>query len=97
MLFVLASWALFRAADFKTAASILVSMVGLNGVGGTIDQPELIIFAALVSALVPSAHEINDRARWPHPAFAAAAMVLAAYCVLKVGRGPPVSFIYFRF
>ncbi len=23
--------------------------------------------------------------------------VLAAFCVLEVGRGPPLSFIYFRF
>jgi hypothetical protein len=51
----------------------------------------------LVSALVPSAHEIKDRAHWPRPAFAAAAAVLAAFCVLEVGKGPPLSFIYFRF
>ena len=26
-----------------------------------------------------------------------AAAVLAAFCVLEAGRGPPLSFIYFRF
>jgi D-alanyl-lipoteichoic acid acyltransferase DltB (MBOAT superfamily) len=97
MAFVLAGWVLFRAADFATAASILASLVGLHGSGGTFGEPGLIIVAALISALVPSAHEIKDRARWPRPAFAAAAAVLAAYCVLEVGRGPPLSFIYFRF
>jgi D-alanyl-lipoteichoic acid acyltransferase DltB (MBOAT superfamily) len=97
MLFVLAGWVLFRAADFGTAASILASLVGMNGRGGTFGEPGLIVVAALVSALVPSAHEIKDGARWPRPAFAAAAAVLAAYCVLEVGKGPPLSFIYFRF
>jgi len=97
MAFVLAGWVLFRAADFATAASMLTSLVGLHGAGGSFGDPGLIIVAALVSALIPSAHEIKDRATWPHPAFAAAAAMLAAYCVLEVGKGPPLSFIYFRF
>jgi hypothetical protein len=97
MTFVLAGWVLFRAADFATAASILGSLIGLHGAGGTFHDTGLFIVAALVSALVPSAHEIKDRARWPRPAFAASAAVLAAYCVLEVGKGPPLSFIYFRF
>jgi D-alanyl-lipoteichoic acid acyltransferase DltB (MBOAT superfamily) len=97
MAFVLAGWVLFRAADFATAASILASLAGLHGSGGTFGEPGLIVVAALVSALVPSAHEIKDRAHWPRPAFAAAAAVLAAFCVLEVGKGPPLSFIYFRF
>ena len=97
MAFVLAGWVLFRAADFATAASILASLIGLNGAGGTFGEPGLILVAALVSALVPSAHEIKDGARWQRPALAAAAAVLAAVCVLEVGRGPPLSFTYFRF
>ena len=97
MAFVLAGWVLFRAADFSTAASIFASLAGLNGAGGSFAAPGLIIVAALVSALVPSAHEIKDRFVWPRPIFAAAAAVLAGYCVLEVGRGPPLSFIYFRF
>jgi hypothetical protein len=97
MLFVLAGWVLFRAADFGTAASMLASLAGLHGTGGSFRGLDLIVVSALVSALIPSAHEINDRLRWPHPAFAAATAVLAAYCVLEVGRGPPLSFIYFRF
>jgi alginate O-acetyltransferase complex protein AlgI len=97
MLFVLAGWVLFRAADFATAASILASLVGMNGTGGAFRGVQLFVVSALVSALVPSAHEIKDRVKWPHPAFAVATAVLAAYCVLEVGRGPPLSFIYFRF
>jgi D-alanyl-lipoteichoic acid acyltransferase DltB (MBOAT superfamily) len=97
MTFVLAGWVLFRAADFGTAASILASLAGLHGTGGAFRDAALIAIAALVSALVPSAHEVKDGLHWPHPGFAAAAAVLAAYCVLEVGKGPPLSFIYFRF
>ena len=97
MAFVLVGWVLFRAADFGTAASILGSLVGLNGGRGNFAEPGLIVVAALISALVPSAHEIKDGARWPRPALATAAAVLAAYCFLEVGKGPPLSFIYFRF
>jgi len=32
-----------------------------------------------------------------HPAVAGAFAVLAGLCVLEVGRGPAVNFIYFRF
>jgi D-alanyl-lipoteichoic acid acyltransferase DltB (MBOAT superfamily) len=97
MAFVLAGWVLFRAADFATAAALIASLVGLNGAGGAFRGAGLIAVAALVSALVPSAHEIKDRLDWPHPALAGAAAMLAVYCVLEVGRGPPLSFIYFRF
>jgi alginate O-acetyltransferase complex protein AlgI len=97
MAFVLAGWVLFRAADFATAATLLGSLVGLNGAGGEFRGAGLIAVSALVSALVPSGHEIKDGFRWPHPALAGAAALLAVYCVLEVGRGPPLSFIYFRF
>jgi alginate O-acetyltransferase complex protein AlgI len=97
MLFVLAGWVLFRAADFATAASMLASLAGFHGAGGAFRGLDLMVASALVAALIPSAHELKERMRWPHPAFAAATAVLAAYCVLEVGRGPPLSFIYFRF
>jgi D-alanyl-lipoteichoic acid acyltransferase DltB (MBOAT superfamily) len=97
MVFVLAGWVLFRAADFSTAAALLASLAGLHGTGGAFRGLDLIVLAALVSAFVPSAHEIKDGFRWPHPALAAATALLAAWCVLQVGRGPPLSFIYFRF
>ncbi len=97
MAFVLVGWVLFRAGNFDTAASILSSLAGLNGFGGTWRGTGLLLAGALVSALVPSAHEIKDGFRWPHPAVAVAAAALAAFCVLEVGRGPPLTFIYFQF
>src|SRR3984893_7758576 len=97
MLFVLASWALFRADSFSTAGSILQSLGGLHGMSGRLDKVDLLVFAALASTLLPSAHELKDNLEEPRPALAWAVGALAAYCVLEVGRGPPLNFIYFQF
>lgn len=97
MLFVLIGWVLFRAGGFASATSILGSLAGAAGFTGEVRGLTFIIPAALVSALVPSAHEIKDWLLRPYPAVAAALALLAAFCVLKVGNGPPASFIYFQF
>jgi len=96
-LFVMAGWVLFRAADFGTAASILVALVGGTGFAGAVKGPALIAVAALVSVLVPSAHEIKNMRPLPWPAIAIGAAILAGFCVLEVGNGPMVNFIYFQF
>ncbi len=97
MAFVLIGWVVFRASDFSTAASILASLSGGRGFSGALEGASLMLAAALVSALVPSAHEIKDRYLQPWPALATAAGALAIYCMLEVGQGPPLSFIYFQF
>jgi D-alanyl-lipoteichoic acid acyltransferase DltB (MBOAT superfamily) len=97
MAFVMAGWVLFRAADFRSAASILFVLAGGAGFGGILKNPGLIAIAALVSALVPSAHEIKNMRPMPWPAIAIGAAILAGLCVLEVGNGPPLSFIYFQF
>jgi D-alanyl-lipoteichoic acid acyltransferase DltB (MBOAT superfamily) len=97
MLFVQVGWVIFRASDFPTANSILYAMSGVAGLSGTLKQPGLLLAAAAVSALLPSAHEIRARRPILHPAVAVAFAVLAGYCVLEVGRGIPTTFIYFRF
>jgi D-alanyl-lipoteichoic acid acyltransferase DltB (MBOAT superfamily) len=97
MAFVLAGWVVFRAVDFSTAASILASLVGAHGFGGALASPGLLIAAALVSALIPSAHEIKDIYLRPWPALATAGGATAVYCMLEVGQGPPLNFIYFQF
>ena len=38
MLFVLVGWVLFRAADFSTAGSILISLSGAGGISGTLQE-----------------------------------------------------------
>jgi alginate O-acetyltransferase complex protein AlgI len=97
MAFVMAGWVLFRAADFQTAAAILQALIGCAGFHGALQDPGLIAIAALISALVPSAHEIKNMRPMPWPAIAVGAAALAAFCVLEVGNGPPLNFIYFQF
>ncbi|HML07411.1 MAG TPA: MBOAT family O-acyltransferase [Xanthobacteraceae bacterium] len=97
MLFVLAGWVVFRAASFGTAGSILMSLAGAGDRGGTLHEVKLLVAAALASALIPSAHEIKDGLTNPHPALAVAGAALALYCLLEVGQGAPVNFIYFQF
>ena len=57
----------------------------------------LIAVAALISVVVPSAHEIRNMRPMPWPAIAIGAAVLAGFCVLEVGNGPPLNFVYFQF
>jgi len=97
MLFVLASFALFRADSFTVAGSILASLCGLNGVAGGLGEMKLLVAGALASTLLPSAHELNDKFLKPRPMLFVGLGLLTAYCILEVGRGPPLNFIYFQF
>jgi D-alanyl-lipoteichoic acid acyltransferase DltB (MBOAT superfamily) len=97
MAFVFVGWIVFRAANFSSAASILASLAGSNGFAGTLAEAKLIAICALVSVLVPSAHEIKDRFLRPVPALAIACAVIAAVCVFEAGKGTPLNFIYFQF
>jgi D-alanyl-lipoteichoic acid acyltransferase DltB (MBOAT superfamily) len=97
MAFVIVGWVVFRAADFSTAASILGSLVGVEGFGGRLKVPALIVIAVLVSALLPSTHEIKNMRPMPWPSIAITAAALTAFCLLEVGNGPPLNFIYFQF
>jgi alginate O-acetyltransferase complex protein AlgI len=97
MAFVTVGWVVFRAADFQTAASILGSLAGAAGFGGRLEVPALIMIAALVSMLVPSTHEISNMRPMPWRSIAVATAALAGYCLLEVGNGPPLNFIYFQF
>jgi len=97
MLFVIVGWVLFRAASFETASLMLVSMSGIVGVAGALAEWKLLCIAALVSVVVPSAHELLERTSSPQPIYAAALAAIAALCVFEVGKGAPVQFIYFQF
>jgi len=46
---------------------------------------------------VTSAHEIKNMRPLPWPAITIGAAILAGFCVLEVGNGPMVNFIYFQF
>jgi alginate O-acetyltransferase complex protein AlgI len=97
MLFVLIGWVIFRATSFGAAGSIVASLVGAGGFGGALQDVPHLAAAALAAALIPSAHEIKDRLLRPYPALAAFGGAVAVYCLLEVGQGAPVNFIYFQF
>jgi len=97
MLFVLVGWVLFRAASFAVAGSIVLSLVGAGGFAGHLQEIKLLIVSALASALIPSAHQIILGLKRPTPILAGGGALLAVYCLLEVGQGAPVNFIYFQF
>jgi alginate O-acetyltransferase complex protein AlgI len=97
MLFVVVGWVLFRAARFSTAAEMLLSMTGFNGFGGSFRGAGLVGIGAILSVLIPSAHEIKDQWTVPSPWAVAALAILMSFCVLEVGKGPPLPFVYFQF
>lgn len=97
MMFVLVGWVLFRSANFSTAFSITQSLSGANGWGSGFAGAHLILIGAVVSLLLPSAHRIKDGWAQPSAIKAIALALLALICLLDVGNGPPLSFIYFQF
>lgn len=98
MLFVLVGWVLFRAADFAAAGTMLAAMAGFGNAAGY-DPPRLAVMgiAALLAVTGPPSLDFVQRQL---PRWRAAAVVfasLAVLCVLEVGQGQPVTFIYFQF
>lgn len=97
MLFVAFGWVIFRAGTFSDAQSISFALIGGNGFTGALIKPKLLIYAALASAFIPSAHEVNDFVLKPDPVWAVAGALLALFGFLEAGIGAPVNFIYFQF
>jgi alginate O-acetyltransferase complex protein AlgI len=102
MLFVLAGWIMFRAPDWQTFASISGSMTGLGGSAGANGlsvRTDVLWEAILPCVLIPSSHEMMEIMKrvGPRPAIVVLMALLAAFCVLEVGKGAPAEFIYFKF
>lgn len=97
ILFVVFGWVLFRSREFGSAVAIWQSMVGSNGVSGTLEGIELIAAGAVFSAAVPSAHTLIDRwlVNWRPLALATVGIAAAAF--VYAGRSDALQFIYFQF
>ena len=96
-LFVVAGWVLFRASGFTAAGHMLAGLVGIGGLGGTLEKPALIAAAAAVSMLGPTTRVAVTQWLQPVPALGILVGLLAAAVVLETGKGQPVAFIYFQF
>jgi alginate O-acetyltransferase complex protein AlgI len=100
LLFVMACWVLFRAADFPTAGDILRSMLGEHGVGAISLDREFVaalIGGAAVALLGPTSQEAAIVRLQPRPWLAMPVGIALAYLLLLVGGRLPNVFIYFQF
>jgi alginate O-acetyltransferase complex protein AlgI len=99
MLFVLAGWIVFRASDLATSVSIFRSMAGMGGFDGSLEHRQILMEALPACVLIPSSHRILEilKINGPRLILTVPIAILAAYCVLEVGKGAPAEFIYFRF
>jgi len=98
MLFVIGAWVLFRSPDFGTAANILESMAGFNGIGRTKVDNALVVELAIALALFgPTTQRLALEIVRPSPWLAVPAGVVMVLALLLIGGRIPNEFIYFQF
>ncbi len=95
--FVVLLFVLFRAADISAAERMLAGLAGAGGLGtwSWAAAVPIAIAGALAMIKVPSA----ELAMWIRPTWPVEIgfVAIAVLCVLEVGEGQPLSFIYFQF
>lgn len=96
MAFVFAGWVLFRSVDFASAMHMFQGLAGGRSAGGG-EGWGLIALAAAVSLIGPTSTAFSLEKLRPRPVYAAVAALVLTAGVLEIGRGAPISFIYFQF
>ncbi|MGH6833701.1 MAG: MBOAT family O-acyltransferase, partial [Methyloceanibacter sp.] len=96
--FVVLLFVLFRSPDLLTASNVFAGLIGQAGLGALWPASTLVpiaIASAIALFKVPT-FELAMRLRpsWPT---AIGFVVFSVICVLEVGEGAPLSFIYFQF
>jgi len=98
MLFVIGAWVLFRSPDFGTAAHILASMAGLNGIGtAKLDNALAVDLAAVLAVFGPTSQSLALEKLRPSPWLAVPAGIAMVLVLLLIGGRIPNEFIYFQF
>jgi alginate O-acetyltransferase complex protein AlgI len=100
LLFVIAGWVLFRAADFGTAGRILAGMIGQAGIGHiALDHDALFALAGgvAVATLGPTSQEAALEQLQPRAVIAVPAGCALVYLLLMIGGRLQHAFIYFQF
>ncbi len=98
MVFVVASWVLFRAQSFAVATAMLRSMAGLGASGGYhIDNGVNVLIAAVVSVVGPTSQAAALHGLRPSAWMAVPVGLAAVFALLLIGGRVPNAFIYFRF
>jgi len=94
--FFLVTAVIFRAPTIDAAWHVLASLPAPPGLELTGSHPGLL--AAFCAIIVPASHRIVSLAmKTPRASIAYGAAVLGAYCLLEIGQGAPINFIYFQF
>jgi alginate O-acetyltransferase complex protein AlgI len=96
--YVVLLFVLFRAPDFPTATHVFQGLLGRAGAGAPweLETSWPILVAAALSLIKVPSFELAMRLR-PTWQTAAALAVVSVFCILEVGKGQPLSFIYFQF
>ena len=96
--FVVLLFVLFRAPDLATAGHMFAGLAGKNGLGTLWPVATLlpILIAGTVALIKVPTFEWAMRVQPSWPA-AVGFVLLSVICVLAVGAGAPLSFIYFQF
>ncbi len=98
LVFVMATWVLFRAPSFATAANVLSGMAGLQGVGSvTVDHAVAFLIGAAMALLGPTSQEVALKQLRPWRWAATAAAIALVVAILQAGTRTPSEFIYFQF
>ncbi len=101
MLFVMVSWVLFRAADFGTAAGMIHSLFGGNGLalvwGDYGANPIVLAAAAAVALIGPTSQDSVLNYRFGRPWIAVPAALAFVLLAIEVGSKAHPEFIYFQF
>jgi alginate O-acetyltransferase complex protein AlgI len=98
MLFVIVGWVLFRSPDFTTAAHVLQSMAGGNGLG-TVKLPDawVVVLAVGLATVGPTTQRLALDLLRPSPWLAGLAGIVMVLALLLIGGRLPNEFIYFQF
>jgi alginate O-acetyltransferase complex protein AlgI len=98
LIYVVLLFVLFRVADFGSASRMFAGLAGQSGLGEAWPLSTLvpILIAGAIALVKMPSYELAMRLRpsWP---LAVLLVVVAVVCVLEVGQGQPLSFIYFQF
>jgi hypothetical protein len=87
---------IFRAPSLQGAWYVYEGLASFPDLRLTGSHPGLLAaFCALV--VPPSHHAVSRMMGLPRAALAYAAAALVTYCLLEIGQGAPVNFIYFQF
>jgi D-alanyl-lipoteichoic acid acyltransferase DltB (MBOAT superfamily) len=95
MVFLIATWVLFRAPSLAAAGHVYNALLG-NAPAGEIAATRTIMLGAAFALLGPASQDIVERLR-PWPWLAPVAAVATALVLLRLNDGPSYEFIYFRF